>query len=305
MQDTYIILLCIFLLETSKEKHNKKTTMMCDNSVVATKKSRRDQVLNYPLIKTLLDWKVEDTYNVLKHKSDCVPRNLALAGILRYPELQNLFRISDKQGVTRKQLIKTSGVTWLTFYRHQPMLYGLNWTNQKLDEIILEFLRKTTPLNHCMLVYLNRLNKASGHVMSICRILNKFGEDEIKIVDTQVSQFFAGEKSIIGKIVAKSSDKNSVTGELATEYITNPFTWMQDKFSVFENNVKKLDIYENFSKTITKPNNTQSNKKPVKTKPIHSMPAMMEQCPWCGKEFKCVHGLKIHFAHCKLKPALS
>lgn len=305
MQDVYIILLCVFLLKTSKEKHSKKTTMMCDNSVVATKKSRAYQVLNYPLVKTLLDWKVEDTYNVISHKMDCTPRNLALAGLLRYPELQNLFKISSGRGVTQSDLIKTSGISWLTFFRNQPMLYGLNWTNQKLDKIILEFLIKTTPLNHCMLVFLEDADRFSGHTMSICRILNKFGEDALKIVDTQVSQFYSDEKYPLGKIFAKSSDKHSVTGELATEYITNPISWKQDRFSVYENNVKKRDIYRDLSNYINKPNYTQLNKEPVKTKPIHSMPAMMDQCPWCGKKFKGVRGLKIHFAHCKMKPKLN
>ena len=256
MQDTYIILLCIFLLETSKEKHNKKTTMMCDNSIVSTKKGRKEQVLNYPLVKTLLDWKIEDTYNVLKHKMDCVPRNLALAGVLRYPELQNLFKMTygSSIGVTRADLKKTSGFTWLTFYRQQPMLYGLNWTNQKLDMIMLEFLRKTTPLNHCMLVFLENRNNINGHTVSVCRILNKFGEDELKIVDTQLSQFYSGETYPDVKIFAKSPDKNSISGELAREYITDPGLWKQDRFSVFENNVKKLNIYENLSKYINEPN---------------------------------------------------
>lgn len=307
MQDTYILLLCIFLL-TSKQKHNKKTTMMCDDSVTSTKKERKEQVFSYPVMKTLLDWKVEDTYDVLKHNMDCGPRNLALAGILKHPELQNLFKKSHNKGVTQEELKKHGGNSWLRFYKYQPVQHGLSWTNQNLYDFILEFLRKTTPLNHCIIARLEDIGADMGHVMSICRILNSSGKEELKIVDSQIAQFYAEEKYILGKIFSKSPDKISLTGQLAKDYITNsngPQHWKQDKFSVLESNFEKQKIYKDFSVDIIPPPSTKINKEPEKTKPIDSMPVVMENCPYCNKKCKGVKGLKIHLASCKSKPTLS
>jgi len=298
-----LLLLCILILILSEDKKiNKKTTQSCDNSIpIPTKRELESQILNFPEYTALLNWKLEDTYNVVKNHVDCVPRNLAIAGVLKHPELRNLFKITNakgnSRGVTGTDIWNNGMLQWIHIIKNSNYI-GPKWTDQSLADYILEYLVATIPVNKCVTCRLEH-NTAphGGHIITVCRVKNDNGSDALKVIDSQVKDFPNTWRNYAGDLFIQKdgSYTTSLIGEDAKEYFTNTKyieldqIWRQDKFSIIENNFHRLKYYNNpaISKD-TKEDKIELNK--------------AQTCPWCKRSFK---DLRRHQKHCKKNPALN
>lgn len=287
MQATYnLLLLYILILILSKDKEvHKKKTQSCDNSIPLPKKKELEtQILNFPEYRALLEWKLEDTYNVVKNKVDCAPRNLAIAGVLKHPELRNLFEITNIQGnetgVTGADIKKT-GLRWVHVTKGDKNIRRPPWKDQTLAEYVLEFLINAGVVeNRCVTCRLEHNNASGdGHIITVCRVKNDKGLDELKVIDSQVRDFSSNWANYAGNAFMNDdgSYATSITGNRAKDYFTVPYpestqVWKQDKFSIIENNSTRYNLYSNITG---------------------------QTCPWCKRSFK---DLKTHQKVCKKKP---
>jgi len=239
-------LLCVLILTLSKDKDRvKKTTHSCNDSIITPSKSELGtQILNFPEYRALLNWKLKDTYG--SNKVDCVPRNLAMAGILKHPELRNLFEITNNQanknGIYETDMLVNGGLKWVHIIKNW-VWRGPHWTNQSLSEYILEYLISTIPLNKCVIFRLEHLNWEGGHTCTVCRVKNSDGVDELKVIDSQVKEFPNTWQNYAGRLFIQidGSYTTLLSGNKAKEYFTNTNpgdnqVWKQYKFSIIENN---------------------------------------------------------------------
>lgn len=289
-----LLLLCILILILSEDKKiNKKTTQSCDNSIpIPTKRELESQILNFPEYTALLNWKLEDTYNVVKNHVDCVPRNLAIAGVLKHPELRNLFKITNAKGnstgVTVNDIWKIGKLQWVDIKKNNNHR-GPKWTDQNLADYVLEYLVATIPINKCVTCRLEHAGPTNdGHVFTVCRIKNNEGSDELKVIDSQIRDFPNSWRNYAGYMFKDGSYTTLITGDRAKEYFTNTKypeltqVWKQDKFSIIENNFIRYKYYQNLP--------VANDKVPVNKS---------QTCPWCMRSFT---DLKRHQKHCKNNP---
>jgi len=296
MQEPYnLILFCAVMLFLSKDDIKKKTTHSCNDSIITPTKSELGfQALNFPEYQALLNWKLEDTYGVVKNYLDCVPRNLAIAGVLKHPELRNLFKISGAHGnnigINETDMMNNGELRWVHIVKNSNYR-GPQWTNQSLSEYILEYMIATIPVDRCIIIRLEHLNSFNGHTFTVCRVKNSGGTDELKVIDSQVKDFPQTWDNYAGRLYKQEdgSYTTSLSGDKAKEYFTNTNSednqvWKQYKFSIIENNSNRYEYLRNQPPHNSKDVNSKTEKN------------QGQVCPLCSGAFK---NIVAHMKKCK------